>query len=227
MGLKIDNSPIDTRLSKMEVAIENIASFAATGSLAINQLMEREAATTVTTKVVSMEEPKWTTVMAKNVCYVVSRVVETLADAPKQEECKFNLRFTSFKAKEGEIEKEFMQRLNTKLLQSQMRLHTKVIVATRQQPAIVQASTLIVGAHPDTMLLKFTTNEDHQVTLQGCKGLAGTKLGLDEDLTPTQQTCKSELWPLFKEAKVTSKHAFWHAAELFVDDIQICLPSSI
>ncbi len=33
---------------------------------------------------------------------------------------------------------------------------------------------------------------------------------------PTQQACKSELWPLFKEAKVAGKHA-----ELFVDDIQI------
>jgi hypothetical protein len=28
--------------------------------------------------------------------------VETLVDAPKQEERKFNLRFTSFEAKEGE-----------------------------------------------------------------------------------------------------------------------------
>ncbi len=36
MGLKTDNSLIDTRLSKMEVAIENIASFVAVGNLAVN-----------------------------------------------------------------------------------------------------------------------------------------------------------------------------------------------
>jgi hypothetical protein len=36
MGLKTDNSPIDTRLSKMEVAIENIASLVAVGNLAVN-----------------------------------------------------------------------------------------------------------------------------------------------------------------------------------------------
>jgi hypothetical protein len=30
------------------------------------------------------------------------------------------------------------------------------------------------------------TNEDHQAVLRGHKGLVGTKLGLDEDLTPTQ-----------------------------------------
>ncbi len=63
--------------------------------------------------------------------------------------------------------------------------------------------------------------------LIGCKGLAGTKLGLDEDLTPTQQARKSKLWPLFKEAKATGKRAFWRTVELFVDSTQICPPSSI
>ncbi len=43
--------------------------------------------------------------------------METLADAPKQEECKFNLHLTGFEAKEGEIDKELVQRLNTKLLE--------------------------------------------------------------------------------------------------------------
>jgi hypothetical protein len=51
----------------MEVAIENIASFTAIGNVAVNQLMEREAVAAVTSKAVSVEEPKWTTVMAKNV----------------------------------------------------------------------------------------------------------------------------------------------------------------
>jgi hypothetical protein len=37
----------------------------------------------------------------------------------------------------------------------------------------------------------------------------GDKLGLNKDLTPTQQVCNLELWPLFKEAKVTGKCAFW------------------
>jgi hypothetical protein len=40
---------------------------------------------------------------------VVNQVVKTLADMPKQEERKLNLRLTSFEAKEGETEKEFMQ----------------------------------------------------------------------------------------------------------------------
>ncbi|CAM6069057.1 unnamed protein product [Sphagnum tenellum] len=62
----------------------------------------------VTIKVASTEEPKWTTVMAKNMRQVVDRAMETLVDTPKQEECKLNLRLIGFEAKEGEIEKEFV-----------------------------------------------------------------------------------------------------------------------
>jgi hypothetical protein len=42
MGLKIDSSHVDAQLSKMEVAIENIVSFAAVGNLVVNQLMEHD-----------------------------------------------------------------------------------------------------------------------------------------------------------------------------------------
>jgi len=186
MGLKTDNSPIDTRLSKMEAAIENIASLTTVSNLAVNQLIKREATTTATTKAMSTKEPKWTTVMAKNVRQVVSRAVKTLADAPKQEERKLNLRFTGFEAKEGEIENELVQRFNIDLLQGQMRLRVKVVTAKRQQLATLRASTSTVSTRPSAMLLKFEMSKDRQATLQGRKGLIGTKLGLDEDLTPTQ-----------------------------------------
>jgi len=67
MGLKTDSSFINTRLSKMEVTIENIASLTTISNLAVNQLIEHEVIAIVTTKATSTEEPKWTTVMAKNV----------------------------------------------------------------------------------------------------------------------------------------------------------------
>jgi hypothetical protein len=98
-----------------------------------------------------------------------------------------------------------------------MRLHFKVIAAMRQRPVTTRASTLMTGTRPGVVLLKFATNEDRQVALRGRKGLARTKLGLDKDLTPTQQARKSELWPLFKEAKVAGKRAFWRAVELFIN----------
>jgi hypothetical protein len=84
----------------------------------------------VTTNATSTKEPKWTTVMAKNGHHVLNQALETLADMPKQKECKFNLRLTGFEAKEGESETKFMQQLNTKLLEGQMRLHAKVVIAT-------------------------------------------------------------------------------------------------
>jgi hypothetical protein len=101
MGFKIDNSRVDMRLSKMEATIENIASLAIIGNLVVNQLMEREATVALTTNATSTKEPKWTTMMAKNVHQVVSQVVETLADTPKQEERKLNLCLTRFEAKEA------------------------------------------------------------------------------------------------------------------------------
>jgi hypothetical protein len=67
----------------MEATIKKIASLLAINNLAVNQLMEHGAVTIITTKVVSTKEPKWTTMMAKNMRQVVSRAIETLGDAPK------------------------------------------------------------------------------------------------------------------------------------------------
>jgi hypothetical protein len=67
MGFKIDNSLVNVWLSKMEATIENIVSLVVANNFAVNQLMEREVAVAVIAKVVFMEEPKWTMVMAKNV----------------------------------------------------------------------------------------------------------------------------------------------------------------
>jgi hypothetical protein len=67
MGLKIDNSHVDARLSKMEVAIENIPSLTVVGNLTVNQLMEHEATTTFIANAAFVKEPKWTMMMAKNV----------------------------------------------------------------------------------------------------------------------------------------------------------------
>jgi hypothetical protein len=88
-------------------------------------------------------------------------------------------------------------------------------------------SNLNNTAHLGTVLLNFATSEDRQATFRGRKGLAGTKLGLDKDLTLTQQAHKSKLWPLFKEAKVASKCAKRRTTKLFINGIQICPPSSI
>jgi hypothetical protein len=50
----------------MEVAVENITFLVAIGNLAVNQLMECEVALAFIAKAVPVKEPKWTTMMAKN-----------------------------------------------------------------------------------------------------------------------------------------------------------------
>jgi hypothetical protein len=67
MGFKIDNSPVDVQMSKMEATIENIVFLVTTRNFAVNQIMEHEAVVAIIGKVGFIEEPKWTTVMAKNV----------------------------------------------------------------------------------------------------------------------------------------------------------------
>jgi hypothetical protein len=137
------------------------------------------------------------------------------------------LRFTGFKTKESKTEKELVQRINIELLQGLMMLHAKVVATMRQRLVVAWASTLATGACPGAVLLKFATSEDCPAVLRGCKGLVGTKLGLDEDLMPVQQACKSEMWPMFKEAKAMGKCTFWCTAKLFVNGTQICSSFSV
>jgi hypothetical protein len=108
MGLKTDTSLVDARSSKMEIAIKNIAALAAVGNLMVDQLIEHEVTTTIIAKATFAEEPKWTTVMVENVHQVVSPAVETLANAPKHEEHKLNLRLMGLEAKEDKTEKELV-----------------------------------------------------------------------------------------------------------------------
>jgi hypothetical protein len=165
MGVESNSSFVDMRLSKMKVAIKNIMFLATDNNLAMKQLMECEAIRDVTAKTTSTKHPKWTTMMAKNVRQVVNQTMETLADAPKQEERKLNLPLMSFEAKEGEIEKKLVQWLNTELLQGQMRLRAEVVTATQQRSTVTRASSSTTGARSGVVLLKFAINENRMVAL--------------------------------------------------------------
>jgi hypothetical protein len=72
-----------------------------------------------------------------------------------------------------------------------MKLHANIVATTQQWPTTARAFAPATIARPNVMLLKFATSEDRQALLRRHKGLARTKLGLDEDLTPAQQ-CASQ-----------------------------------
>jgi hypothetical protein len=46
------------------------------------------------------------------------------------------------------------------------------------------------------------------MVLRVCKGLQGTQLGLDEDLTPAQQAQNQAAWATFKEAKKAGERVY-------------------
>ena len=48
--------------------------------------------------------------------------------------------------------------------------------------------------------------------------LAGTQVGLDDDLTPLQQERKRAAWPAFKAFKAKSVKTQWRAEKLFYED---------
>jgi hypothetical protein len=50
----------------------------------------------------------------------------------------------------------------------------------------VATACYCTSVHLSAVLFKFVTSEDRQAVLQRRKGLAGTKLGLDEDLMLAQ-----------------------------------------
>ncbi|CAM6011040.1 unnamed protein product [Sphagnum balticum] len=86
---------------------------------------------------------------------------------------------------EGETKKEPVEWLNTELLQGQMRLRTKVVAVMRQRLVTAWASASRAGVRFSVVLFKFTTSKDCQAALRRRKGLVGTNLGLEEDVTPT------------------------------------------
>jgi hypothetical protein len=49
---------------------------------------------------------------------------------------------------------------------------------------------------------------DKFTVLHARKGLQGTQLGLDEDLTPAQQAQKQAAWATFKEAKEAGERVY-------------------
>jgi hypothetical protein len=49
------------------------------------------------------------------------------------------------------------------------------------------------------------------------KGLQGTQLGFNKDLTLAQQAQKQAAWATFKEAKEAGEWVYWRGADLYIN----------
>jgi hypothetical protein len=58
------------------------------------------------------------------------------------------------------------------------------------------------------VIITLASVHDKLIVLRACKGLQGTQLGLDEDLTPAQQAQKRAALATFKEAKEAGKRVY-------------------
>jgi hypothetical protein len=67
------------------------------------------------------------------------------------------------------------------------------------------------------IIITLASVHDKLMVLRAHKGLQGTQLGLDEDLTPVQQAHKRAAWATFKEAKEAGEWVYWRGADFYVN----------
>ncbi len=72
-------------------------------------------------------------------------------------------------------------------------------------------------AGPRPVLIEFHSAEDKLTVLRARRKLQGTTWGLEEDLTPLQQSKKSAAWPAFMAARKAGRKATWRAERLFIE----------
>ena len=73
-------------------------------------------------------------------------------------------------------------------------------------------------AAPGIVLVQFEKKE-HKLTVFKARGkLAGTKIGIDDDLTRLQQERKNAAWPAFKEYRANGVKTQWRAEKLYVKE---------
>jgi len=65
--------------------------------------------------------------------------------------------------------------------------------------------------------MTFTSTATRTAVFKARKHLAGTKWGLDDDLTPLQQSQQKALQLQWLEARKAGKRLRWKGGELFVD----------
>ncbi len=107
-----------------------------------------------------------------------------------------NARIIRFDETEGKTAQQLQDKINSQVLQGQMKLAIKVVAAGRQ-PINRRAETKPGTVHTWAILVTFATVEDKKVVFQNRVVLKGIHWGLEEDLTKQQQEQKRASWHLF------------------------------
>ena len=70
----------------------------------------------------------------------------------------------------------------------------------------------------DHVLVQFASKKAKLAVFRAKSKLAGTPIGMDDDLTQLQQQRKNAAWPAFKEARAKGLRTQWRAEKLFVKE---------
>ena len=71
---------------------------------------------------------------------------------------------------------------------------------------------------PDIVLVQFEKKQLKLTVFKARGKLAGTKIGMDEDLTHLQQELKNAAWPAFKDYRANEVKTQWRAEKLYVNE---------
>jgi hypothetical protein len=166
---------------------------------------------------------EWTEVVIKKVHKVANKVDRaTDADLVKAKEA--NIRVTGLTMSKGETSKQLMELVQTELLDRLKVVdHVQVQKVHREMPlGRLDKATDKAPA----VIITLASVHDKFTVLHARKGLQGTQLRLDEDLTPAQQAQRRAAWATFKEAKEAGKLVYWHGADLYINHKVINFPTA-
>ena len=98
-----------------------------------------------------------------------------------------------------------------KLLAEQLNINVVCAGAKRQQKSRNDTA-------PGIVVVQFERKQQKIAVFKARGKLAGTTIGMDDDLTHLQQKRKNAAWPAFKDFKAKGVRTQWRAEKLFVKD---------
>jgi len=166
---------------------------------------------------------KWKEVVGRKVDKVANKVDRaTDADLVKAREA--NIRVTRLTMSKGETSKQLMELVQTELLDK-----LKVVDYVHVQKVHRQMPSGRLDKATDkapAVIITLASVHDKLTVLRARKGLQGTQLGLDADLTLVQQAQKRTAWATFKEAKEAGERVYWRGADLYINHKVINSPTA-
>jgi hypothetical protein len=141
---------------------------------------------------------KWKEVVGRKVNKVANKV-DWVTDTDLVKAREANIQVTELTMSKGETSKQLMELVQTELF-DRLKVVDRVQVQKvhwQMPPGRLDKATNKAPA----VIITLASVHNKLTVLRTRKGLQGTQLGLDEDLTPAQQAQKRAAWATFKEAK--------------------------